>query len=78
MELYVLNSVYLDGNGAELATIGDVGVVILVTDGDFILAVAVVVVVVTLPVGVKANFCGRSMTVVFVLGELKSNDNRDL
>ena len=71
MELYVLNSVYLDGNGAELATKGDVGVVILVTDGDFI------VVDVVDDVGVVTNL-GRSMTVLFVFGELKSNDNRDL
>jgi len=68
VELYVLNSVYLDGNGAELATKGEVGVVILVTDGDFI---------VVDDVGVVTNL-GRSMTVLFVFGELKSNDNRDL
>lgn len=71
MELYVLNSVYLDGNGAELATKGEVGVVILVTDGDLI------VVDVVDDVGVVTNL-GRSMTVLFVFGELKSNDNRDL
>lgn len=53
---------YLDGKGAELATNGEVGVLILV----------VVVVV-----GVVTNL-GRSMTVLFVFGELKSNDNRDL
>lgn len=75
MELYVLNSVYLDGNGAELATMGDVGVVVIifVTDGDFITVVDVV----DDDVGDVTNF-GRSMTVLFVFGELKSNDNRDL
>jgi hypothetical protein len=65
VELYVLNSVYLDGNGAELATRGDVGVLSLVTDGDFVVGVHEDV------VGVKANF-------VVIVGELKSNDNRDL
>jgi hypothetical protein len=39
-----------------------------VTDGDFI---------VVDDVGVVTNL-GRSMTVLFVFGELKSNDNRDL
>jgi hypothetical protein len=66
-ELYVLNSVYLDGNGAELATSGDVGVFSFVTDGDF------VVVGVDEVVGV----CGN-LTVFVIVGELKSNDNRDL
>jgi hypothetical protein len=66
--------VYLDGKGAELATIGEVGVVIFVTvDGDLVVAVGVDIVV---------DEVGRSMTVLFVLllllGELKSNDNRDL
>lgn len=60
---------YLDGKGAELATIGDVGVLILV--------VAVGVEIVVDDVGVDTNL-GRSMTVLFVFGELKSNDNRDL
>lgn len=41
------------------------------TDGDLI------VVDVVDDVGVVTNF-GRSMTVLFVFGELKSNDNRDL
>jgi hypothetical protein len=60
--------VYLDdGNGAELATSGDVGVVLIfVTDDDDVIGVVV------------TGLWGRSMTVVFVLGELKSNDNRDL
>lgn len=63
---------YLDGKGAELATIGEVGVVIFVTDGDFD-AVGV-----ETDVGVDTNLDWRSMTVLFVFGELKSNDNRDL
>jgi hypothetical protein len=62
--------VYLDGKGAELATMGEVGVVIFVTDGDLVDAVGVEIVV---------GVLGRSMTVLVVLlGELKSNDNRDL
>lgn len=71
VELYVLNSVYLDGNGAELATSGDVGVFSLVTDGDLI------VVGVDDVVGVWANL-GWSMAVFVIVGELKSNDKRDL
>lgn len=65
---------YLDDEkeGVELATNGEVGVLILVTDGDL---VAVDVGVVD---GVDANLIERSMTVLFVFGELKSNDNRDL
>lgn len=39
VELYVLNSVYLDGNGPELATRGDVGVFSFVTDGDLVVGV---------------------------------------
>jgi hypothetical protein len=67
VELYVLNSVYLDGNGAELATRGDVGVFsLVVTDGDLAVVVGVDEVV-----GVCSAFgC--------VIGELKSNDKRDL
>lgn len=45
---------------------------IFVTDGDFD-AVGV-----ETDVGVDTNLDWRSMTVLFVLGELKSNDNRDL
>lgn len=67
VELYVLNSVYLDGNGAELATRGDVGVLSFVTDGDFVVGVHEDV------VGVSANLAG-----FVIVGELKSNDNRDL
>lgn len=66
VELYVLNSVYLDGNGAELATRGEVGVFNIVTDvgvDDF--------------VGVWANF-EWSMAVFVIVGELKSKDKRDL
>lgn len=66
-----MNSVYLDGNGAELATSGDVGVFNLVTDGDLI------VVGVDDVVGVLANL-GWSMAVFVIVGELKSNDKRDL
>lgn len=66
VELYVLNSVYLDGNGAELATSGDVGVFSFVTDGDFLVGVDEVV-------GFE-----WSMAVFVIVGELKSNDNRDL
>lgn len=61
---------YLDGKGAELATNGEVGVLILV--------VAVGVEIVVDEVGVDTNLGRRSMTVLFVFGELKSNDNRDL
>jgi hypothetical protein len=68
VELYVLNSVYLDGNGAELATRGDVGVFSFVTDGDLAVVVGVDEVV-----GVYSAFgC------VVIVGELKSNDKRDL
>lgn len=67
VELYVLNSVYLEGNGAELATRGDVGVLSFVTDGDFVVGVHEDV------VGVWANLAG-----FVIVGELKSNDNRDL
>lgn len=67
VELYVLNSVYLDGNGAELATRGDVGVLSFVTDGDFVVGVHEDV------VGVWAILAG-----FVIVGELKSNDNRDL
>lgn len=69
---------YLDGKGAEeLATNGDVGVVILVTDGDLFVAVGVEIVVDEDNL-VDVDDDGRSMTVLFVFGELKSNDNRDL
>lgn len=70
VELYVLNSVYLDGNGAELATSGDVGVFNFVTDGDLIVGVDDFV-------GVCTTF-EWSMTVFVIVGELKSNDKRDL
>lgn len=54
---------YLDGNGAELATRGEVGVLSLVTDGDLVVGVDDV----------------ATTTVLFVtVGELKSNDKRDL
>lgn len=72
VELYVLNSVYLDGNGAELATRGEVGVLSFVTDGDL-----AVVVGVDDDVGVCANL-RWSMAVLVIVGELKSNDKRDL
>lgn len=61
---------YLDGNGAELATEGDVGVFSFVTDGDLVVGVDDVV-------GVRANL-GWSMAVFVIVGELKSNDKRDL
>ncbi len=72
-----MNSVYLDGKGAELATSGeDVGVVmIFVTDGDLF---AIGVEIDDEDVGVETNFDWRSMTVLFVFDEFKSNDNRDL
>lgn len=66
VELYVLNSVYLDGKGAELATSGDVGVVSFVTDGDFFVGVDEVV-----------GVCAK-LAVFVTVGELKSNDKRDL
>lgn len=67
VELYVLNSVYLDGNGPELATRGDVGVLSFVTDGDFV-------------VGVHEDVVGvwAILAEFVIVGELKSNDNRDL
>lgn len=58
---------YLDGNGAELATSGDVGVFSFVT----------VVVGVEDKVGVCASF-EWSMAVFMIVGELKSSDKRDL
>lgn len=67
MELYVLNSVYLGDEKEELVTSGDVGVVMIL---------------VTEVVGVEreddfvgvVTYFGSSI----VLGEFKSNDNRDL
>lgn len=64
-----MNSVYLDGKGAELATRGEVGVLTLVTDGDFI---DVGVTAETGVVDLKRDF------VTDVVGEPKSNDKRDL
>lgn len=61
---------YLDGNGAELATRGDVGVFSFVTDGDFVVGVDEFV-------GVCADVWW-SMTVFVIVGELRSNDKRDL
>jgi hypothetical protein len=69
VELYVLNSVYLgDEKEVELVTRGEVGVVMtLVTEGDF--------------VGVESEHDEGVVTYLgssILLGEFKSNDNRDL